>query len=439
MAPRSTAPTPRKSASRGSLEPLPRVAIYGNFGTTNFGNDSTLQAILHNQGRFCPEVKVMCICTGPEAVTRNHQIEAIPIVEVFAQSWTPQSPFARRLRQIFVGIPSEPYRWVKGFFKLAGTELFVIPGTGMLNDVNGVRGWGQYNLLKWSLIAKLRGSKVVFVSVGAGPIYSRLGRLITKSALALADYRSYRDTSSREILEAIGFSTRDDRVEPDLVFSLPEAVIPRCATRRQRPVVGLGLMTYSGRYSHSKPTDETYVGYLAALASLTQWLLARDYDVRLLLGDGVDRNAIQEFKALLSESLAPHEEERIIDEPVGSVDDLLAQIASTDMVVATRFHNILFAMLCNKPVIAISFHHKCDSLMRAVGLSEYCLDIDGLQAHALITKFTELEKHADSVRTVIRLKAREFRAQLYEQYRRIFSPFEIASTDVVHGGRLTES
>ena len=413
----------RQHESVASFTPKPqaRVAIYGNFGDTNFGNDCTLQAILHNLGRFHPDAEVTCICTGPEAVVRNYQIKAIPVVEVFVQSWTPQDSLTKRLRQICIGIPSEPFRWVKGFIKLKRMDIFIIPGTGLLNDANGVRGWGQYNLLKWSLIAKLRGCKVLFVSVGAGPIYSRLGRLISKSALALADFRSFRDASSKECLESIGFRTEKDRVEPDLVFSLPEAAIPHHTNVSCRPVAGLGLMAYSGRYSDSKPSDEIYLAYLEALVSLTQWLLARDYDVRLLIGDEADRTATQEFRALLSEGLSAGEEERIIDEPIGSVDDLLLQIAATDVVVATRFHNVLLAMLCNRPVIAISFHHKCESLMRAMGLTKYCLDINGLQAHALIERFSDLERNADTLEPLMRQKASEFRKELDEQYQYIFT------------------
>jgi polysaccharide pyruvyl transferase WcaK-like protein len=418
---RTIAGPQHESAASITLKPPTRVAIYGNFGTTNFGNECTLQAMLHNLGCFHPDAEVTCICTGPEAVVRNYQIKAIPVVEVFVQSWRPQGSLTKRLRQICIGIPSEPYRWVKGFIKLQRMDILIIPGTGLLNDANGVRGWGQYSLLKWSLIAKLRGCKVLFVSVGAGPIYSRLGRLITRSALALADFRSYRDAASKECLESIGFRTEKDRVDPDLAFSLPEAVIPHHTNGSDRPVAGLGLMAYSGRYSDSKPSDETYLAYLEALVSLTQWLLARDYDVRLLIGDGVDRNVTQEFKALLRERLSTGEEERIIDEPVGSVDDLLLQIAATDIVVATRFHNVLLAMLCNKPVIAISFHHKCESLMRATGLSKYCLDINELQAHTLIERFCDLERNADTLKPLIGQKAREFRKELDEQYQYIFN------------------
>ncbi len=155
--------------------------------------------------------------------------------------------------------------------------------------------------------------------------------------------------------------------------------------------------------------------------TLTRWLLARDYDVRLLSGDLGDMQARQEFRDLLRERLLVCDEGRIIDKPIGSVEDLLSQITATDIVVATRFHNVLLALLCNKPVISISFHHKCDSLMSAMGLSEYCLDINDLKADRLIEKFCDLETNADEMKRSIREKAREFRQALDEQYKLIFN------------------
>ena len=115
-----------------------------------------------------------------------------------------------------------------------------------------------------------------------------------------------------------------------------------------------------------------------------------------------------------------YEEGRIIDEPVASVNDLLQQIAATDFVVATRFHNVLLSLLLNKPSIAISFHHKCSSLMSQMGLSEYCQDINRLNAERLIEQFCNLEKNAETLKPLIKDKAEEFRRALDEQYERIF-------------------
>ena len=150
-------------------------------------------------------------------------------------------------------------------------------------------GWGPYNMFKWSLIAKLCRCKLLFVSVGAGPIYSALGRCFVKSALSLADFRSYRDNSTMQYLKRIGFHADNDRVYPDLAFSLPEAVIPHQDTKKsRRTVVGLGLMDYAGKYSTPRPSNEIYLAYLENLVSFVRWLLAREYDVRLLIGDLAD-------------------------------------------------------------------------------------------------------------------------------------------------------
>jgi polysaccharide pyruvyl transferase WcaK-like protein len=399
-----------------------KVAFFGHFDSTNFGNESTLKSILHHLRRFQPQAEISCISTGPEATVAAHHIEAIPIAERFVKSWAPQNPLSRVLRRICVGIPGEVYQWVKGIVRLARTDMLIVPGTGLLTDADGLFNWGPYGLFKWSLIAKACRCKVLLVSVGAGPIYGALGRWLVKSILSLADFRSYRDNSSKQYLEDIGFRANNDRVYPDLVFSLPEGAIPRRHFRKScRSVVGLGVMVYAGRYSIATPSITTYSAYFDNLATFVRWLLSRQYDIRLLSGDIPDIQARREFRGLLREQLSVFEERHIIDEPICSVESLLAQIVEADIVVATRFHNVLMALLCEKPVISISFHHKCESLMRTMGLSEYCLDINCLEANRLIEKFRELEINSDTVKRSIRARTREFREALDEQYKFIFS------------------
>jgi polysaccharide pyruvyl transferase WcaK-like protein len=223
-------------------------------------------------------------------------------------------------------------------------------------------------------------------------------------------------------LKGIWFATNNDRVYPDLAFSLPEAVIPHGDIKKgHRSVVGLGLMEYAGKYSVDKPSHATYLAYLENLVIFVRWLLAHEYDVRLLIGDiFCDRPVAQEFRDLLKERSVIYDEKRITDEPASSVEQLLSQLAATDLVVGTRFHNVLFALLLIKPVISISFHHKCASLMSEMGLSEYCQDINHLDVNGLIAQFCALEKNAEKLRFLIKQKTEEFRRALDEQYNFIF-------------------
>ena len=241
-----------------------------------------------------------------------------------------------------------------------------------------------------------------------------------KWALSLATYRSYRDVPSRELVEATGADVEDDPIYPDLVFGLSPA--PTAAVREGRPVVGLGLMEYSEAYSIASPMPDTYERYVKSLAAIVGWLLDRDYDVKLLLGDReADTLVVDDLKAALRDPVASDGDERVTYHPIDSVDELLSQLSATDLVIATRFHNVLMSLLLCKPVVAISFHHKCSSLMSEMGLSEYCQDINGIDAEALIAKFEALVEHADDVERTIAQRLEGARSALDQQYEALFA------------------
>lgn len=403
-----------------------RIAICGLFGQRNIGNDCTLDAVIHNIHRHLPGTAITCICSGPDDIASRHGISVFPFSRSpsrIAQAlinW--RAPLLRLLRKTLLGIPTELAHCARAFHALRGARMLLIPGTGFLCDAyTGPFGW-PYDLLKWSLLAKARGCKLLYVAVGAGPLYHPLSRWFVKRALSLADFRSYRDHSTHRYLRSIGFRADDDQVCPDLAFSLPPASPPAHESRPRR-VVGLGVMTYTGELSAERWTSRVYDEYLAALAVFADHLLVEGYDVRLLIGDMTyDRQAKDDFKDLLQR----HSKDsswtgQLIDEPVLSVDDLMSQIAATDMVVATRFHNVLLSLFLGKPVIALSFHHKSTSLMADAGLSDYCHDLHTLSVDWLREAFRALEKDEARLKPLIEQKTHEFRMVLDRQYASIFT------------------
>ncbi len=406
-----------------------KIAFYGLFGQQNLGNEATLQAVIYNTHKYFPDAELTCICSGPDDVKARHHIPACPISKRYRKNadykpWLQSNNLVLRLlRIILIRMPMELQHWVEAFKILNGTHMLIVPGTGFLTDAySNAFGW-PYDILKWSLVAKISHCKLIYLSVGAGPIYRPLSRLFIRSALALADFRSYRDNSTRTYLRSIKFPAEYDWSYPDLAFNLPEDVIPHGDDHtRQRPVVGIGLMCYAGKLSTENPNNIIYQSYLEKLVIFVKWLLSHEYDVRLLIGDVLyDQSVKQDFRDLLKERGSEFEEERIIDEPVFSVEQLLFQIMNTDLVVATRFHNVLLALMLNKPVISISFHHKCVSLMSEMGLSEYCQDIHNVDADWLINKLCDLEQNSEKLKPLIKLKAEEYRRSLDEQYRAIFT------------------
>jgi len=398
-----------------------KIVLFGHFGQYNFGNESTLQAILHHLRNRFENPELICVCTRPEATTAAYNIESMPIRGSIAGPWKTRSAALQLLRKIVIGLPNEMCQWVIPFRVLASADLFIVPGTGLLTDAFGMMGWGPYNIFKWSLIAKLCGCKVVFLSVGSGPFCSVVGKWLTKCALACADFRSYRDDATSKYLEKIGVKTDGDYVFPDLAFSLPQTELPEhVSCERERRLVGIGVMHYESMYGEDRPNEDMYGKYCETLVQFTEWLLSNGYDVRFLIGDLGDKSVAQDLIEHFGEHLRKVHQGIVINEPVGSVDELLRQISSTDVVVATRFHNVLLALLLNKPVISLSFHSKCTSLMRAMGLSEYCQQIGQLSLSELIEQFREVEKDGRKLKAQIRHETDQCRRALDEQYELVF-------------------
>jgi polysaccharide pyruvyl transferase WcaK-like protein/glycosyltransferase involved in cell wall biosynthesis len=410
-----------------------KVALFGHFGRTNLGNESTLLAILHHLRQRVPEVECTCICTGPELVSQIYSMTTVPCRTQVFGAWPFENKVLRQVRRVLLALPSEVCRWLGGYRMLRGFNALIIPGTGLLTDAYGLLGWGPYDMFRWSVTAKLCGCKLLFVSVGAGPIYSRFGRRLVKTALSLADLRSYRDDSSQQYLTGIGFASEKDPVRPDLVFSLPSRfdLGVKGKAPNARRVVGVGVMVSPGKYSIERPDEGVQRKYIDNLRTLVIWLLTHDYDIRLLMGDSSDRPVIEQFKADLRDNLPFYDESRVLDEEVDSVEHLLAQIAGTDLVVVTRFHNVLLSVLSGKPVVAISFHHKVEALMKSIGLSEYCLDMNQFEGRDLISKLCEAERNADPIKRLMSERIESFRAELDEQYGLILSTISRKSQGAV--------
>jgi len=364
-----------------------------------------------------------CIGINPGRAASDYHIRSAPLASIPALSWKPRHRTGKLIRKVCTiggGLIREPYFLVKGLLALRRTEVLIMPGGGLLTDGYGLFRGGPYDVLTWTLIAKACRCKVVFLSVGAGPLHGRLARRMVKLALSLADIRSYRDPTTKRYLERIGAPTNGDRVYPDLVFSLPRDAVEKPNSHRDRPVVGIGPMESMGTRGGRGTSEESYAGYLESLVSLAEWLIRNGYDVRALVGDYVnDQVAKNQFGELLRRRL-PGAEEHLIDDPIYSVDQLLAQLADTDLVVASRFHNVVLAFLCGKPVVAISFDNKLDALMGAMAMSEYCLDGNSLDAAQLIDAFRGLEGTGAALEPEIRERVSSFRSALEDQYERLF-------------------
>jgi len=399
-----------------------KIVFFGIFGLQNLGNECTLEAILENARKRLPSAEIHAVSFNPEDTIRRHGIPAFAVSRQKFAAVVRRSVIAKLLR-ICKRIPGELNDWLAAIKTLRGTDVLIMTGTGMLTDYMTTASGFPYDVFRWSAAGRLAGCKVRFVGVGVGPIYGRLSRWLIRTALSVADYRSYRDHNSKKRIRDNGFNSDNDLVFPDLVFSLPSDLLPHRASLSNRPRrVGLGVMDHRDIHLWDANQHEIqYSGYLDKMCDFVLWLIKHKYQVRILQGDARhDASTRAELRSRLEERGIRYDEAGIIDEGSTTVEELTEQIADVDIVVSPRFHNLLLGLMLGIPVVSISYDPKNDSLLEGVGLEKYRQPLYGMSLQKLIDQFTDIAERGWELKPTIDKSVAEYRAALESQYDIIF-------------------
>ena len=388
----------------------PRVGLFGLLGSGNIGNDASMESVLGYLRTAHPGATIDAMCMGPERLKRVYGIEAIPLF------WC---------RQRGLDLPGVPAVGVKLFGKLVDVfrtaawvrrhDVVIVPGMGVLETTLPLRASGlPYALFLLSATGRIFGTKVALVSVGANVIRQRMTAWLFNSAARLAYYRSYRDAASREAMRQRGLDVSEDPVYPDLAFALPTpADVPG-----KPQTVGIGVMDFHGTNDDRRRAAQIYASYVEQMKQFVLWLVDGGRSVRLFIGDtsGRDQEVVDQIIAYLHERRPGLPPAQVVAEPVASFTGLMRSMAPAGAVVATRYHNLIGALLLGKPTIAIGYGTKHRSLMADIGMAEFYQPADGLDGDVLIEQFTRLLDRSAELRLTIAAGHAAHAARLAEQF-----------------------
>jgi polysaccharide pyruvyl transferase WcaK-like protein len=324
-----------------------------------------------------PDAELVCICADPKVVAQQHHIVAMP----FRWPRKRQASFVARMGAR-LGDFTLTMSAVRGF------DLLVVPGTGILDDF-GEPPQGLPLTIFWVfLLARMRGIKICLVSIGAGPIRCTATRWLLKRAAAMAHYRSYRDTCSKDFMRSLGLQVAQDEIYPDLAFSLPEPS-GQGSEAATEPTIGVGVMAYSGWGVGPSEAHEIYRTYIQKMTSFVLRLLDRGYRVRIFIGENSDNRAVIDLTQSIAEqkSLPPG---HVHAQPASSLYDLMQQMLETDVVVATRFHNIVCALKVGRPTVSLGYANKNDALLAEMGLQQFCQHVETFDLDLLTRQVSQL-------------------------------------------------
>jgi polysaccharide pyruvyl transferase WcaK-like protein len=232
-----------------------------------------------------------------------------------------------------------------------------------------------------------------------------------------ASYRSFRDANSRDFVASLGVDTRDDGVYHDIAFSLPVPLLPPGPPGgKSQMTVGVGLIAYNGWQGQARSNMDIYATYLAKMVRFVCGLLDRGYRVLLLAGEVSDEHVVSDLLARVSEARGPQiVQAGLRAEPSGSFYSVMQQMAQTDVIVASRYHNLVCALMMGRPTLSISYSIKDDALMRDAGLGGLCQPIEEFDVGGLLAQVTEVVANRKVYSDLIADRMRSFQASLAKQ------------------------
>jgi polysaccharide pyruvyl transferase WcaK-like protein len=419
---------------------LRRIAIWGHYHGRNLGDELVVSTICAAVRRRIPGAELVGISMTPADTEARHGMPAYPIEpgapprleRGFREVESPPTPTLRsRIRAAARALPllGRLYRLPKRALRIAreipffwrslrflhGIDLVVVAGSGQLNDQWPDAWQHAYRTFRWALLARLARVPMVYPSVGAGPIGTKLGAFFIRSAVDWARYVSVRDRKSASILASIGV-TRQVPYCPDMGYAYPGFQAAPAPSDPEVRRVGLNVM------EHQSPSGSTdgYEAYLEKMAAFARWLLDRGYVVMIFSSQTrADDFAAAEFREVLAD-LSPADAGRVewTGAEIEEIEDVVGAIARCDAIVAARFHSVLIPLALGIPVIGLAYNHKTTELLTDVGLADQCFDIDAVTVEELCAAFDRLV--AEPVPATVSERVRAHRDAVEAQFDTLF-------------------
>ena len=295
---------------RGPLNAY-KIALLTPYNGGNLGDAAIQDAVIVNIRKRYPDAEICLITLRPEATTKLHGVLSFPITCLATTSRSlrhrhgsdadaPATVTHGLLSRVKAATKRSSllYSALKRMYKLlaiAGRlpwllckeivhitraykfmkdiSLLIVSGGGQLDDYWGGPWEHPYALFKWGLIARAVGARYVFLSVGTCSLSSRLSNFFIYHALKLAAYRSYRDQTSKRLLEHMSF-TRNDAVYPDLAFSyVNRRAMHSTGSRNVGRVVGVSPIAYLSQHGWPREDLSVYSPFAPSISNCLNFKL----------------------------------------------------------------------------------------------------------------------------------------------------------------------
>lgn len=315
-----------------------KILISGYYGFNNIGDESILQAVVHNLREKIPGVEITVLSQHPESTAEKHQVISVD-------------------RKSFFGV-------VKA---IKTSDLVISGGGSLLQDVTSKKSIIYYLMIMW--ISKFLRKDFFIYSQGIGPITSSCNRKLTARTLKRASGIVVRDQASKELLVEIGLAPTDIVITADPVLGIEPVPLE----------LGQEILRKEG---FTRDNTKNLIGFAIKENRLdSQFVAELEESIRQLTEEGKAQVVLIPFH--YKEDLAVIEElQRRLEGRVFAVkskyltNEMMSIIGNMDVLVGVRLHSLIHAAIMGVSMIGISYDPKINAFLNSIGLKALSTTID---------------------------------------------------------------
>ena len=369
-----------------------RIGVLYPSGWGNLGDEAILQSTFAALRERWPDADLWAFTLHPARTAANHRVVADTLTGITRPMFlTPRvdEPFVVRVAR---GVERRTRRVpLLGRLSAVGAELtsaavfetaslgrarkwiqradlVLVAGGGQLDSAWGGT-WGQpYALARWAWLAKQAKVPFAFLSVGFGKAGDSLSQRFMRYAIRHSAYCSVRDEGSLQLTATLG-AQRHLNVVPDLAFAL--ATKPPLAARRPGLDIGVSPMVFLKPGGWPDENAAEYDRFVGLWASLIERRAAKGDRIHLFVSDPGDMDAVRDVQKRLSAKLRA----ACLIAEAETADALLEFYRGLDVVVSSRLHGVLLAIVAGRPVLALAHERKVRAVMSDAGVSSFCAEL----------------------------------------------------------------
>jgi len=345
------------------------ILISGYYGFDNAGDEAILQSLVTELKRAYSDIDIVVLSANPEKTAHDFGIRAVNRSNVIQ--------IVRSIRKC---------------------NILISGGGSLFQDTTSIFNMWYYGSI--IMMAIMMKKQVFAFAQGIGPVNSSINKKLLKCIMNRVQNVSVRDKRSLEQLKKIGVNRK-------ISCTIDPAFLNTCISREEslellkaesrgidfhKPLIGFSIRNWKGNVD------------IAGIFADVGDRITRE------LGVGVVFFPLHYEKDIIvaDEIASKMKEKPIIIRGNYSPSQLMGLYGLMSMNVSIRFHGLVFSLLHNVPVVAISYDPKIDSLMDFAGINNV-LKYDELNAQSVFNAIKSKWNSKNEISRYLEGRTEEFK------------------------------